>query len=190
MNKGHIRIHLFISELYTDYRKLAMWGTMAQSGAAKCQADEFPMGNLLEGQNLNYQVVRLVNGAANGRQGNDWQQWKEAYYYPCSVYRPSCGHTDALPVTWEFGTFGLGDPRAAAPSYGKHFIRKYGFDSQTPYSYCFPTCSMVSALPSLFTAVTTSSITLKTTASALYTMIQCSFPHITGQCIITKPHKL
>lgn len=36
----------------------------------RCQVDEFPMGDLVEGQiNVGTQLVRLVNGLANWRQG-------------------------------------------------------------------------------------------------------------------------
>lgn len=68
----------------------------------RCQVDEFPMGNLLESGNLAPQVCRLVNGPANGGQGNDYAAWKMAQWNPCSTYRSTkCKINDGgPPATW------------------------------------------------------------------------------------------
>lgn len=68
----------------------------------RCQVDEFPMGNLAESGNNGPQACRLVNGPANGRQGNDCQMWKLAQWKPCSTYRAAvCNSNDGgPPATW------------------------------------------------------------------------------------------
>lgn len=95
---------------------------------ARCQVDEFPMGALKEARNLQPQFVRLVNGEANGRQGNDFEAWRSAVWEPCSKYKKEiCKSKDPEPpITWEFGTYTAGDPRESAASAGSHFIQKYG----------------------------------------------------------------
>ncbi|KAJ6088215.1 CAZyme family GH18, partial [Penicillium sp. IBT 16267x] len=79
----------------------------------RCEVDEFPIGNLKESGNNAPQVCSLVNGPANGNQGNDYQKWKLAAFGP-------------LP-----GSRGTGS--------GKHFIDAYGFDEQTAGSLCWAT---------------------------------------------------
>ena len=70
--------------------------------AARCELDEFPMGNLRESGNNAPQACRLVNGPANGLQGNDWNAFKMAQWAPCSTFRSAvCGINDNGPyVTW------------------------------------------------------------------------------------------
>lgn len=121
------------SNLYsmTDWRKQRTgFQALAQRSApntARCQADEFPMGSLSEGRKPQPQYVRLVNGAANGRQGADFQAWLAASYRPCSAYRrTACQISTPLPVTWEIGQPTNGDARLTASSLGQHFIQKYG----------------------------------------------------------------
>lgn len=68
----------------------------------RCEVDEFPMGNLMESGGGSPQACRLVNGAANGKQGSDWNMWKLAQWKPCSAYRSGvCGIRDnGPPATW------------------------------------------------------------------------------------------
>ncbi|KAK7962737.1 uncharacterized protein PG986_003562 [Apiospora aurea] len=127
----------------TDYKKWRVDGyrTLAQEevlNVPRCQVDEFPMGNLAEANGR--QVVRLVNGPANGAQisGVDFQMWKSATWAPCSALRNARG-LPPPPITWEFGAFPLGDNRRQANRNGQHFIEAYGFNSQTPQSLCWAT---------------------------------------------------
>lgn len=83
------------------------------------------MGVLLEAKSPNPQVVRLVNGPANGRQGNDFKLWKTASWLPCSALRKTNKKPDP-PVTWKFGPYAPRDNRANALGVGQHFIQKYG----------------------------------------------------------------
>lgn len=95
---------------------------------ARCQVDEFPMGALEEAREPHPQFVRLVNGAANRRQGSDFKQWRAAVWSPCSAYRREIckSKSPEPPITWEFGTYTAGDPRENAAGGGSHFIQKYG----------------------------------------------------------------
>ena len=114
-----------------EYRKSAQTPI---NNAARCQADEFPMAALQEAHG-GPQVVRLVNGPANGRQGGDFLMWKSAIWSKCS----SLGSDNAKPpplITWKFNAEAS---RAAARSTGSHFVQKYGFDSQTVGSMCWAT---------------------------------------------------
>jgi hypothetical protein len=52
---------------YPSFRK-DVWRTLAQQGGARCQADEFPMGDLVEAK-AGVQVIRLINWYANNQQG-------------------------------------------------------------------------------------------------------------------------
>ena len=97
--------------------------------------DEFPLGSLLENKE---QALRLINGPANGAQGDDWSAWLRLIYKPCSSLRAVRGITPAgPPITWKFGVLSDGDPRKSAQIDGGHFIRRYGFDSQTLGSLCW-----------------------------------------------------
>lgn len=100
----------------------------------RCQVDEFPMANLQEAQG-GPQVVRLINGPANGAQGRDFYMWKLAKFFPCQSLRSVNGKPPP-PVTWQIGSEAS---RAAARSDGVHFVQKYGFDSQTVGSMCWAT---------------------------------------------------
>ncbi|OJJ66497.1 hypothetical protein ASPBRDRAFT_59613 [Aspergillus brasiliensis CBS 101740] len=117
-----------------EYRTLVQLARTQPSDAhAQCQLDEFPMGDLWESANDNPQACRLVNGLANGRQGNDFKFWKEAQWMPCSKYRVGTCNKPAPPATWEFGP--LNGNRGIGA--GAHFVTAYGFDSQTANSLCF-----------------------------------------------------
>lgn len=83
------------------------------------------MGALLEAKAPNPQVVRLVNGPANGLQGVDFKLWKTASWLPCSALRKANKKPDP-PVTWKFGAYPAGDNRAIALGVGRHFVQKYG----------------------------------------------------------------
>jgi chitinase len=94
------------------------------------------MDSLWEGRaGLHNQVCRLVNGAANRRQGTDWQQFLSAQWRPCSSLRSALGK-EPPPITWEFSHL-PNDPRLVANSLGSYFVQKWGFDSQTPGSECW-----------------------------------------------------
>ncbi|KFY85211.1 hypothetical protein V498_07750 [Pseudogymnoascus sp. VKM F-4517 (FW-2822)] len=111
----------------------------------RCQVDEFPMGNLAESGNNGPQACRLVNGPANGRQGNDYQMWKLAQWKPCSTYRAAvCNSNDGgPPATWAFGAL----PAGRGSGSGKRFIDAYGFDEQTANSLCWATYTYTDQLP-------------------------------------------
>ncbi|ETS77353.1 hypothetical protein PFICI_11227 [Pestalotiopsis fici W106-1] len=124
-------------ELWANQRK-DKYRTLVQGSrrvaSARCEVDEFPMGNLVDSGNNNPQACRLVNKPANGAQGRDFGFWKTAQWTRCSSFRKTiCGSLDAPPATWKFGPL-AGNRGVGA---GKHFISAYGFDSQTPDSLCF-----------------------------------------------------
>jgi hypothetical protein len=99
-------------------------------------SDEFPMGSLWEGRaGLHNQVCRLVNGPANGRQGTDFRQFLSAQWKPCSSLRSALGKAPP-PITWEFD-HQPNDPRLVANGAHPHFVRKYGWDSQTAGAECW-----------------------------------------------------
>ncbi|KAL7621624.1 hypothetical protein AAE478_008950 [Parahypoxylon ruwenzoriense] len=109
---------------------------------ARCEVDEFPMGNLEESGNNNPQACRLVNGPANGAQGNDFNAWKSAQWSRCSSFRKTiCKSQDPPKATWKFGP--LSGNRGIGA--GQHFISAYGFDSQTLNSLCFASYSYTGA---------------------------------------------
>ncbi|KAJ6037676.1 Glycoside hydrolase superfamily [Penicillium canescens] len=128
---------------YSSWRssqRIGAYRTRAQASinnVARCQLDEFPMGNLKESGNNSPQACRLVNGPANGRQGNDYKAWKDAQWRPCSAYRSTkCGiNDDGPPATWAFGPL----PAGRGSGSGQHFIDAYGFDEQTVNSLCWAT---------------------------------------------------
>lgn len=123
------------SQRRETYRKNAQ-ATQNPGERARCEVDEFPMNDLEESINKP-QVVRLLNGAANGRQGNDWRDFKWAKWLPCSKVRED-NDLPPPPVTWRFSP----EPgRDMADGSGDKFIKKYGFDSQTPISECWATYS-------------------------------------------------
>ncbi|KAK0630504.1 hypothetical protein B0T17DRAFT_616152 [Bombardia bombarda] len=103
--------------------------------SARCEVDEFPMGNLVESGNNNPQVCRLVHWKGNGEQGNDCNAWKSAQWSRCSSFRRTiCRSSDGgPPATWKFGPLAGNRGIGAA----KHFVSAYGFDSQTANSVCF-----------------------------------------------------
>lgn len=82
------------------YRTLVQGTNLPLS--ARCQVDEFPMGNLREAAEPAPQACRLVNGPANGAQGRDYGAWKSAQWKPCSTYRSTKCHItdDGPPATW------------------------------------------------------------------------------------------
>ncbi|KAK5654286.1 hypothetical protein OQA88_7463 [Cercophora sp. LCS_1] len=102
---------------------------------ARCELDEFPMGNLRESGNNSPQMCRLVHWKANNAQGGDYSAWKAAQWWPCSIYRSaSCGINDqGPPATWKFNAL----PGNRGGGSGQKFLSAYGFDSQTPGSLCF-----------------------------------------------------
>ncbi|ROW14913.1 hypothetical protein VPNG_03305 [Cytospora leucostoma] len=109
-----------------------------QPQSARCELDEFSMGNMHHSGGNKPQVCRLVNGPANGAQGQDWNYFKLAQWHPCSAFRSKvCKSKDEPPVTWKLGA--LNGNRGNAN--GKHFISAYGFDSQTGSSLCFASYS-------------------------------------------------
>ncbi|KAJ5970687.1 class V chitinase [Penicillium vulpinum] len=118
-----------------QYRTLVQNGRMQPSDEhAKCQLDEFPLGDLMESGNDNPQACRLVNSLANERQGSNFGFWKRAQWIPCWKYRSeTCGKPAPPPATWEFGSLN-GDRGVGA---GSRFVTAYGFDSQTANSLCF-----------------------------------------------------
>ncbi|WYZ36481.1 hypothetical protein EsH8_XV_000034 [Colletotrichum jinshuiense] len=96
------------------------------NNVARCQLDEFPMGDLEESGGNQPQACRLVNGPANAAQGRDYSAWKRAQWRPCSSYRRNeCNIRDRGPP--------------ATCGSGKRFLNAYGFDSQTQNSLCFAT---------------------------------------------------
>jgi hypothetical protein len=116
-----------------EYRTQAQ---RAINNVPRCQADEFPMDSLQESQDAP-QVVRLVDGPANGAQGRDFRMWKMASWTPCSILRSQNGLPPPL-VTWAITDNGA-VVRARTDS--SHFVQKYGFDSQTPGAECWATYS-------------------------------------------------
>lgn len=121
------------SQRREEYRTLVQGKRSPRS--ARCQLDEFPQANLRESRNMAPQACRLVNGPANGLQGNDYKHWKNAQWWPCSEYRRrKCGiNDDGPPATWKFGPL----PGNRGTGRGKRFLSAYGFDSQTSNSLCF-----------------------------------------------------
>jgi chitinase len=110
---------------HPKYRKLAQVVNNPHE-RPRCEVDEFPMGSLREGKMLNPQFVRLVNGKANGAQGNDWKMWRIAVFTPCSIYRDKVCHLKSPepPVTWKFD--GIDNARKNARVDGVHFLKAYG----------------------------------------------------------------
>ncbi|KAJ2969652.1 hypothetical protein NUW58_g9936 [Xylaria curta] len=122
----------YANQRAAQYRTLIQ-GSRSDRGA-RCEVDEFPMGNLEESGNNNPQACRMVNGPANGAQGNDYNAWKSAQWSRCSSFRKTvCNSRDPPPATWKFGPL-VGNRGVGA---GQHFISAYGFDSQTSNSLCF-----------------------------------------------------
>ncbi|KAI1454308.1 hypothetical protein F4805DRAFT_469461 [Annulohypoxylon moriforme] len=132
----------------TNTQRNAAYRTLVQGQRqpeeARCDLDEFPMGNLRESENLAPQACRLVNRPANQAQGRDYKAWKSAQWWPCARYRSSvCSRSDlGPPATWKFGP--LAGSRGSGS--GKHFIDAYGFDSQTPGSLCFASFTFTEAV--------------------------------------------
>lgn len=98
----------------------------------RCEVDEFPMGALREAQKLNPQIVRLLNGKANGAQGNDFRMWRLAVFTPCKIYRDKVCKIKSPepPITWKFD--GMDNSRKDARVDGVHFLKAYGV-SQSIY---------------------------------------------------------
>lgn len=90
------------TQRHTAYRSLIQSGRRNPDKSAACQLDEFPMNNLRESDGGAPQACRLVNGKANGKQGNDYLMWKSAQWWPCYRYRYSvCNSRDfGPPATW------------------------------------------------------------------------------------------
>jgi hypothetical protein len=104
------------------------------------------MGSLEESRKPRPQIVRYVNGPANGAQGKcrmlcicsymtdklqgaDFDAFIKAIWRPCSVLRAANKKVPAAPpVTWEFLNSASGN-RGIAASNGNHFIQKYGVSS-------------------------------------------------------------
>lgn len=61
------------------------------------------MNNLRESDGGAPQACRLVNGKADGKQGNDYLMWKSAQWWPCYRYRYTvCNSRDnGPPATWQ-----------------------------------------------------------------------------------------
>ncbi|KAK4227287.1 hypothetical protein QBC38DRAFT_526934 [Podospora fimiseda] len=121
---------------HSDWRK--SFGTRYSNGLNngsryRCEIDEFPMNSLEEAAKPNPQVVRAIDGNENGNQGNDFSHWLLATWYPCSRLL-----NKAPKITWAIATGTLGsDARlTAAPN---QIIRKYGFDSSSGATACYPT---------------------------------------------------
>ncbi|KAF2819761.1 glycoside hydrolase [Ophiobolus disseminans] len=135
------------AEHHDGFKKLAQAIVGINNGAARCQVDEFAIGALRERLLPNQQVVRLVNGPANGRQSNDFKNWRSAVWMPCSVYKEFvCGTLGALaepPITWAFDSYDQG--RLGARTDGSHFVQAYGFDSQTAGAECWATYVLAGA---------------------------------------------
>ncbi|KAI0419485.1 putative class V chitinase [Xylaria grammica] len=125
------------SQRFWRTQRAAQYRTLVQTKRPipdQCQVDEFPMANLVESGENNPQACRLVNGAANQLQGQDWNMWKLAQWSGCSSFRNTvCKNTARVPVTWEFGPL----PRGRGTGVGQHFISAYGFDAQTASALCF-----------------------------------------------------
>ncbi|KAI9854057.1 MAG: hypothetical protein M1813_001569 [Trichoglossum hirsutum] len=98
---------------------------------SKCQIDEFPQNALAEA--ISPQALRAVDGTENSMQGNDFLQWKNAVYNPCSALLASQGKPPP-PITWTWGGIGPTDTRNNVGG----IIQKYGFDSSAA-SQCFAT---------------------------------------------------
>lgn len=109
-----------------EYRTLAVEKPAGHSGRTRCEVDEFPLGAMREGRNLNPQFVRFVNGDANGAQGIDYQQWLRARWSPCKTYRRDVCHmaSPEPPMTWKFDRLDSG--RQTARTDGSHFLKAYG----------------------------------------------------------------
>ena len=69
---------------------------------ARCELDEFPMGDLEEAGNGNPQGCRLVHWKGNNAQGHDYKAWKDAQWRPCSTFRSKvCNIIDnGPPAIW------------------------------------------------------------------------------------------
>ncbi|GAB7352155.1 hypothetical protein MBLNU459_g2641t2 [Dothideomycetes sp. NU459] len=133
------------AERRAEFRTLVQGQRSPKS--ARCEVDEFPMGDLKESTNNQPQACRLINGPDNKSQGNDWKNWKAAQWTPCSSFRKTVCKIkdDGPPVTWKFAGQGAADGRVTAASGGSHFIQKYGFNSQTANSECYASFSYVNA---------------------------------------------
>lgn len=109
-------------------QRLAEYYTLVRNGnpnkRARCQLDEFPMGNLFESGNNNPQVCRLVNGGANGRQGNDFKMWKQNQWKPCSEYRVKTCKLPPPAATWYVADFHCCQNRSA------HYMEKVSIKSE------------------------------------------------------------
>lgn len=88
------------SQRHEAYRTLVQG--KRQPRDARCELDEFPMGNLEESGNNNPQGCRLVHWKGNNAQGNDFKMWKDAQWRPCSTFRRDvCNiNDDGPPATW------------------------------------------------------------------------------------------
>jgi hypothetical protein len=108
----------------TEFRSLG--GYSIPDKRYRCEADEFPMGALTEAWDYQPQMVRWVNGEANGAQGRDFSAWRQAVWVPCSSFRQDvCGSAKPdPPITWKFD--GMDSGRRNARADGSHFIKKYG----------------------------------------------------------------
>ncbi|KAK5129371.1 hypothetical protein LTR08_003556 [Meristemomyces frigidus] len=103
-------------------------------GRHRCENDEFPMSALSQAGGV--QIVRFVDGGQNGRQGNDFKNWKLAQWAPCSALR-KLNNLPPPPVYWAFGTIPQGDPRLAGATTGSHFLQYYGFSYAGQATTCF-----------------------------------------------------
>ncbi|KAL8808894.1 MAG: hypothetical protein Q9200_003921, partial [Gallowayella weberi] len=105
-------------------------------GRYRCEVDEFPLNSLQESADFAQQALRSLDGAENGKQGQDWQFWLLAEWWPCSSLMNA-----PPPITWSIGDpVGANDPRtAAAPA---KTIARYGFDSVSGQAQCWPTYSL------------------------------------------------
>ncbi|KAL9045767.1 MAG: hypothetical protein Q9214_001250 [Letrouitia sp. 1 TL-2023] len=127
----------------------------------RCEIDEFPMNSLRESANFAQQALRAIDGGENGAQGQDFQFWLLAEWWPCSSLKKA-----PPPITWSIGSVGANDPRrtgASSPSLSSvpsstyprlakiltlalaansKTIAKYGFDSVSGRSQCWATYTL------------------------------------------------
>ncbi len=82
----------------------------------RCEVDEFTLDSLAESYQK-AQALRLLDGNESGRQGQDWQHFLNAEWYPCSTLLNS-----PPPVTWHIGLPYSKDARVTTDA----FIPKYG----------------------------------------------------------------
>lgn len=131
-----------------DVRRESKPSTMVRCSADLIFSDEFPMRALEESRKPRPQVVRLVNGKANGKQGTsprnyfnpiakhvvkgtDFKKFIKAQWKPCSKLRAVYGKPPP-PITWEFGGLDGLDIRVTGRVEDNHFIQRFGVSWRKP----------------------------------------------------------